>query len=69
MVCKVTSFLMILKNVKKMESIINELDNLFDTESYEDKGSHYIDPTGDSTYSRKSYFIIIMIELMLYVSI
>ena len=42
---------------KKMESIINELDNLFDTESYEDKGSHYIDPSGDSTYSRKSYFL------------
>ncbi len=42
---------------KKMESIINELDNLFDTENYEDKGSHYIDPSGDSTYLRKSYFL------------
>ena len=26
-------------------------------ESYEDKGSHYIDPSGDSIYSRKSYFL------------
>lgn len=42
---------------KKMDSIINELDNLFDTENYEDKGSHYIDPSGDSTYFRKSYFL------------
>ena len=40
----------------KMENIKKELDDLFSIKSYEDKGDHYMDPSGKSTYSRYSYY-------------
>lgn len=41
----------------KMESIKKELDNLFMIKSYKDNGSHYMDPSGESTYSRHIYYL------------
>ena len=41
----------------KMKSIKYDLDNLFNIKSIEDKGSHYIDPSGDSTYLRNIYYL------------
>lgn len=40
----------------KMENIKEELDRLFSIKSFEDKGNHYIDQSGESTYSRYSYY-------------
>ncbi len=40
----------------QMNFIRKELDNLFNIKSIEDSGSHYIDPSGNSTYERSIYY-------------
>ncbi len=42
---------------EKMEGIKKELDSLFSIKSFQDKGDHYMDPSGESTYSRYSYYL------------
>ena len=39
-----------------MNVIRKELNNLFSIKSIEDNGSHYIDPSGKSTYQRSIFY-------------
>tara|TARA_Y100000816_G_C26086312_1_gene573310 strand:+ start:1421 stop:2002 length:582 start_codon:yes stop_codon:yes gene_type:complete len=42
---------------KKMDNIKNDLDNMLNTNSYDDSGAHPIDKSGKSTFKRYYYYI------------